>query len=134
VLVYQSPATVNDECPPQSKDNMIRCDILYAPRRGRRPKPLPRVLSTRNCSVSDKVVQGVGGARIIGKQRQDFTLSVGVCRSSPVCAAFGLVSGQGGDNVRDLPRPSREIKSALANKLWPDLIMQPHPVSDENPV
>lgn len=33
-----------------------------------------------------------------------------------------------------LLRPSRDISNAFASRLWPDLIMQPQPVSDEKPV
>lgn len=32
-----------------------------------------------------------------------------------------------------IPRPRCNIDRALARRLWPDLIMQPHPVSEVNP-
>lgn len=35
--------------------------------------------------------------------------------------------------VRDGPLPNRNVAKALARRLWPDLIMQPHPLSDVKP-
>ncbi len=62
-----------------------------------------------------------------------------VVRSLPLCAD-PCASLHSRDQWLDtacvrycLPRPKRTMPIAFANKLCPDRIMQPHPLSDENP-
>ena len=44
-----------------------------------------------------------------------------------------LVCGRGLPRGGTLPRPKRWMDIVLASRLWPDLIIQPQPLSDENP-
>lgn len=44
--------------------------------------------------MSDEIVDGIGGARVIGKTSQDFAFSLVIHATAPICPVFWSVNPQ----------------------------------------
>lgn len=68
----------------------------------------------------------------VGEKWNYTSLLFGSAPTTPIWAHLAIV---GLHNIKDnaIPRPNIKMDKALAKRLWPDLIMHPHPVSAVKP-
>lgn len=88
------------------------------------------MLPTGSRTMLNKLMYGILGSWVIRKAGYDAALFLTGHATPPICPRISTRFQGSGTNK---PLPRRSMTMAFASKLWPDLIMQPQPVSDVKP-
>lgn len=110
--------------------------LLDASCRGGWSKPLARVFPAELSPVSDEIMNGVWCSAVVCEHGDDLLLPSTVLASPPVlyqAKMLASVSIRKNGRGTAIPLPRRWRDTVLARRLCPDLIIQPQPLSDENP-